>query len=122
MPSAPQTSSKGLATYSTAWLPVHTKHLLNRTLFGAKVDDINYFNAMGLTAAVDALLNVPSTLPSPPLNDYTTATVIDPNVPLGSTWINNITVDGTINSNRRTNYKKWLVGVWVSQEKNIVKN
>lgn len=119
MPSAPQTSSKGLATYSTAWLPVHTKHLLNRTLFGAKVDDINYFNAMGLTAAVDALLNVPSTLPSPPLNDYTTATVIDPNVPLGSTWINNITVDGTINSNRRINYKKWLVGVWVSQEKNI---
>ena len=119
MPSTPQTSSLGLNTFKNAWSPLHTKHLLNRTMFAAKAADINYFNAKGLTASVDELLNVPSVLPSPPLNDYNTATLVDPNVAAGKTWVNDIATDGTINSNRRSTYKKWLVSVWVTQEKNI---
>ena len=119
MPTTPQTSSLGLNTYKGNWSPQHTKHLLNRALFGAKAADINYFNALGLIASVDELLNVPANLPGPPLNDYTTSTIPDPNVPLGATWINDITTDGTLNSYRRNSYKKWLVSVWVLQEKNI---
>ena len=119
MPAAPQTSSLGLNTYNKAWSPLQTKHLLNRTLFGAKAADIAYFNSIGLTASVDALLTLPSSLPSPPLNDYNTTTLADPNVAAGATWVNNISLDGTINSNRRNSYKKWLVSVWVGQEKNI---
>jgi uncharacterized protein (DUF1800 family) len=119
MSSSPQTSSLGLNTYKGSWLPLHTKHLLNRTLFGAKASDIAYFNTKGLIASVDELLNVPNTLPSPPLNDYNSATLTDPNVVPGTTWVNDITNDGTINSNRRNSYKKWLVSVWVNQEKNI---
>jgi uncharacterized protein (DUF1800 family) len=119
MPTAPQTSPLGLNTFKGNWTPVYTKHLLNRTLLGAKVTDINYFNTLGLAASVDALLTVTTNLPGSPLNDYTTITQPDPNVPIGTTWINDITNDGTINSNRRNSYKKWLVSVWVLQEKNI---
>jgi hypothetical protein len=96
MPVAPQTSSLGLNTYNNAWLPQHTKHLLNRTLFSVRAADISYFNTKGLIASVDELLTVPSFLPSPPLNDYNSATLTDPNVVAGATWINNITTDGTI--------------------------
>ena len=115
----PQTSSLGLNTYKGKWLPLHTKHLLNRTLFGAKAADINYFNPLGLTASVDELLNLTAILTGPPLNEYATTASPDPKIPLGVTWINDITTDGTINSNRRNSYKKWLVSVWHLQERNI---
>ncbi len=119
MSSSPQTSSLGLNTYKGSWLPLHTKHLLNRVMFAAKASDISYFNTKGLIASVDELLNVPNALPAPPLNDYNSATLTDPNIVAGTTWVNDITNDGTLNSNRRNSYKKWLVGVWVGQEKNI---
>lgn len=119
MSSTPQTSSLGLNTFKGSWLPIHTKHLLNRTLFGAKAGDIAYFNAKGLISSVDELLNVPNILPAPPLNDYNTSTFVDPNVALGNTWVNDISNDGSINSYRRNSYKKWLLSVWVGQDKNI---
>ena len=72
MPQTPQSSPLGLNTYQGPWLPQQVKHLLNRTLFGAKMADIQYFGAKTVVQAVDELLNVPSTLPTPPLNDYTT--------------------------------------------------
>jgi uncharacterized protein (DUF1800 family) len=115
----PQSSLLGLNTYPGKWLPIHTKHLLNRTLFGAKASDINYFNAKGLVASVDEILNVSNVLPSPPLNDYNSSTVIDPNVLPGETWVNDISLDGTINSVRTSTYKKWLLSIWAGQEKNI---
>jgi uncharacterized protein (DUF1800 family) len=119
MPQTPQSSPLGLNTYQGPWLPQQVKHLLNRTLFGAKMADIQYFSTKTVVQAVDELLNVPATQPSPPLNDYTTTNVIDPNVPLGSTWINDNAVDGTINFYRILSYKRWLISNWVGQERNI---
>ena len=119
MPTSPQTSTLGLKPYQGAWTFAQTKHLLNRTMFGAKVADINYFNAKGLISTVDELLNVPTNLPTPPLNDYNTTSFTDPNVLLGSTWVNDISLDGTINSYRRATYKKWLISVCVGQTRNI---
>jgi uncharacterized protein (DUF1800 family) len=119
MLTAPKTSTLGLATYNGIWLTQQTKHLLNRTMFGAKAADIAYFSAKGLIASVDELLNLPvSTIP-PPLNDYNSSTFTDPNVAAGKTWINDVSSDGTINSYRRSTYKKWLLSVWVGQERNI---
>ncbi|WP_371068070.1 DUF1800 family protein, partial [Salmonella enterica] len=57
--------------------------------------------------------------PTPPLNDYNTTSFTDPNVLLGSTWVNDISLDGTINSYRRATYKKWLISVCVGQTRNI---
>ena len=119
MPNSPQSSKLGLNTYSGPWLALQTKHLLNRTMFGAKVADINYFNSKGLVASVDELLNIPAILPLPPVNDYNTTTYTDPNIPIGKTWVNDVSLDGTTNSYRTSNYKKWLLSIWVNQEKNI---
>ena len=119
MASNPQSSKLGLTTYKGNWSLPLTKHLLNRTLFGATSAEINYFNNLGLTNSVNEILSIAGSLPSPPLNDYNSSTVIDTGSNLGTTWINSINTDGTINSNRRTNYKKWLFSVLVNQEKNI---
>ena len=119
MPATPISSSLGLTPYKGAWTKLTTKHLLKRVLFGAKSSEIDYFLNKGMTKSVSELLSPNINYPSPPLNDYNTATVIDPMVPMGSTWINNITADGTLNSYRRSTFKKWQVGSMVNQEKNI---
>lgn len=119
MPSNPQSSKLGLTTYQGNWSLPLTKHLLNRTVFGATSNDLRRFNKLGLIASVNEILTIPTSLPSPPLNDYNTSTVIDAGSSLGTTWVNSINTDGTINSNRRTNYKKWLLSVMVNQETNI---
>lgn len=119
MPLAPKSSALGLTIYKGSWSTQQVKHLLNRTMFGAKASDIDYFISKGLNASIDELLNVQaSTIPAP-LNDYNSTTFTDPNVPLGKTWINDISTDGTINSYRRSSYKKWLLSIWVGQERNI---
>ena len=119
MSSIPQSSKLGLTPFKGNWTLFLTKHLLSRTLYSAKSADIKRFNALGLTASVDELLTITTSLPSPPVNDYNTSTVIDSGSALGTTWVNSINNDGTINSNRRTNYKKWLLSVLVHQETNI---
>ena len=119
MPATPISSSLGLTPYQGAWTKATTKHLLKRVLFGAKSNEIDYFLNKGMAKSVSELLSPNINYPSPPLNDYNTATVIDPVVPLGTTWINNITSDGTLNSYRVSNFKKWQVGGMINQEKNI---
>ena len=119
MASNPQSSKLGLQPFQGKWSLSLTKHLLNRTMFGATISDIQYFNGIGLNASVEELLTLSNNLPTPPLNDYSSSTILDPGSTLGTTWINSITTDGTINSNRRNNYKKWLMNVLVNQEKNI---
>ena len=119
MPQTPLSSSLGLSPYKGAWTAETTKHLLKRVLFGAKKSEIDYFLSQGMKATLLEILSPTSTYPSPPLNDYNTATVIDPVVPAGATWINNITSDGTLNSYRRSTFKKWLVGAMVNQNRNI---
>jgi len=116
---APKSSVLGLSTYKGSWSPLLTKHLLNRTMFGAKASDIDYFSSKGLLASIEELLNVQTSNIPPPLNDYNSTTFTDPNVPAGKTWINDVSTDGTINSYRRSTYKKWLLSVWVGQERNI---
>lgn len=119
MPATPISSNSGLSPFKGTWTRASTKHLLKRVLFGAKKSEIDYFHNLGMSKAVNELLSTNSNPLSLPLNDYNTTTVIDPVVPMGSTWINNITADGTLNSYRRSTFKKWQVGNMVLQEKNI---
>jgi len=119
MPLSPLSSSQGLETFKGPWTKQTTTHLLNRVLFGAKHAEIQQFLAKGLNASVTELLNPTDPIPSPPLNEYNTATVIDPAVAPGATWINNPTNDGTINGLRRNSFKKWLTGVMIHQDVSI---
>jgi uncharacterized protein (DUF1800 family) len=119
MPQSPLSSRLGLEQFQGPWTKQTTTHLLNRVLFGAKHSEIQSFLAKGLVASVTELLNPVAPFPTPPLNEYNTATVVDPAVAPGNTWINNPTNDGTINSLRRNSYKKWLTGVMIHQDLSI---
>ncbi|HMU45320.1 MAG TPA: DUF1800 domain-containing protein [Chitinophagaceae bacterium] len=111
-------TNSGLNPYSGPWTRNEVQHLLKRTLFGSTQADINYFLSKTITQAVDELLNPVALLPSPPVNDYSPGTP-DNNVPAGTTWINDPTTDGTLNSVRRNSFKKWWAGVMINQDRSI---
>jgi uncharacterized protein (DUF1800 family) len=113
----------GLAAYNGTWTAKEVAHLLKRTMFGAKPADIAHFLAMTPSAAVDELLNVPTSLPAPPLKNYDN-TDIDPAdgdiaVPAGSTWVNSISTDTTANGKRVNSLKSWWIGNMIDQDRSV---
>lgn len=109
-------TQSGLNPYPGPWTRNEVQHLLKRTMFGSTKTDIDYFLSRTMDQSVDELLTPTATMPSPPVNDYTTP---DPNVAAGATWINNYTSEGDINSSRRNSFKKWWAGVMLSQDRSI---
>lgn len=112
-------TASGLAKYTGAWTRNEVQHLLKRTMFGSAKSDIDRFLGLGLSATLNELINYSTPLPAPPVNDYNSATVTDPAVAPGATWVNAPTNDGTINSLRRNSFKKWWAGVLINQEATI---
>ncbi|MFS8083094.1 MAG: DUF1800 domain-containing protein [Ginsengibacter sp.] len=113
----------GLNPYTGVWTATEVLHLSRRTLFGATVDDINFFAGMSMSDSVDFLLKVPASLPAPPLKTYsnsTTAGDLDANISQGSTWVNINTNDGGVNSKRRQSFKNWWTGLMLNQQRSIM--
>ena len=109
----------GLAPYTGAFDQNAVQHLLKRTLFGSTGADLKYFLPKGLTAAVNELLSTTEPAPAPPVNDYSSATVVDPQVALGQTWVTSPTNDGGINGQRRASLKKWWTGLQLNQARTL---
>ena len=116
-------TNSGINPYTGSWTEQEVIHLLKRTMFGAKKADVDYFKAMSMSQAVDELLNPTAPNPNPPVKEYATATAPgvngDANIAIGTTWINDINGDGTVQSQRRASYKKWLVGNMINQDRSI---
>lgn len=113
----------GLTPYTGTWTTNEVSHLLKRTMFGAKKADIDYFLAMTPSAAVDALLNVPTDQPAPPLKNYDNTDIDaadgDIAVATGSTWVNSISTDSTANGKRVNSLKSWWIGIMINQERSV---
>jgi uncharacterized protein (DUF1800 family) len=112
----------GLNVYNGPWTKNEVVHLLKRIMFGAKLSDINYFAAKTMSESVDELLNPVAALPNPPVKDYdgvTGVTTPDNDVVAGTTWINSVNNDGTIQSRRRAALKKWWMGCIIQQDRSI---
>ena len=99
----------GLTPYAGAFGFEQAAHLLRRTTFGPKYAQIKDAAGKGLNATLNELFK-DNPLPNPPLNyDYTT----DPNVPVGSTWIDAPYVRDTTNGGllhqgyRNTSLRTW---------------
>jgi len=109
-------TQSGLSSYSGIWDIAQVTHLLRRTLFGIKKTDLNTFQVLTPTQAVDKLL-LPSPAPSPPLNYYNEPSggVEDPNVPFGETWIN-APYNNEYEGRRITSLKSWLIGNILNQQ------
>lgn len=120
--STAERTASGLTPYAGPWTKNEVVHLLKRTMFGAKLADVNYFMGKTMSEAVDELLNPTAALPDPPVKEYdgvTGATTPDNDVADGTTWINSVNNDGTIQSRRRASLKKWWTGVMINQDRSI---
>lgn len=127
--SAPTSTAKpprtlsGIDAYTGPWTEQEVVHLLKRTMFGAKRADVNYFKNLSMSQAVQELLNPTAPDPGPPVKEYVTSTTLgvnaDGNILQGTTWINDINNDGTVQSQRRASYKKWWTGVMINQDRSI---
>lgn len=116
-------TNSGITTYTGQWTEQEIVHLLKRTMFGAKKSDVNYFKTRSMSQAVDELLTPTAPQPAPPVKEYVTSTTpgvnADGNIIQGTTWINDINSDGTVQSQRRASYKKWWTGVMINQDRSI---
>lgn len=112
----------GINPYTGQWTATEAIHLLKRTMFGAKKADVDYFASLTMSQAVDELINPVAANPAPPVKEYVTSTqpgTPDSNILQGTTWINDINNDGTVQSQRLSSYKKWWTGVMVNQDRSI---
>lgn len=112
-----------LAPYTGTFGIAEITHLLKRTMFGAAPQDVAYFSTKTITQAINELLTPTATDPAPPIKEYATSTttgvVADANIAVGTTWINDINNDGTVQAQRRTSYRKWATGVLLNQDRSI---
>jgi uncharacterized protein (DUF1800 family) len=115
--------TSGIGPYTGAWGKAEVIHLLKRTMFGAKQADVGYFAGRSLSQAVDELLTPAEPMPMPPIKEYATSTTpgvnADGNIVQGTTWINDVNNDGTVQSQRRGSFKKWWVGNLINQRRSI---
>jgi uncharacterized protein (DUF1800 family) len=113
----------GINPYAGAWGKTQVLHLLKRTMFGAKPADVTYFLNRTMDQAVDELLNPTAPAPAPPIKEYVTLTTVgvtpDPTVLQGTTWVNDINNDGSVQSQRRGSLKKWWTGLMLNQDRSI---
>lgn len=119
---SPSRTLSGINPYGGPWTINEVTHLLKRTMFGAKKADVDYFLTRTMSQSVDELMNPTAPDPAPPVKEYTTSTqpgTPDSNIPQGSTWVNDINNDGTVQSQRRASYKKWWTGVLLNQDRSI---
>jgi uncharacterized protein (DUF1800 family) len=112
----------GLDEYTGEWTTTEVVHLLKRTLFGVKVDDLNYFLGLTMSDAVDQLLT-PTAAPSTvPLNSYSSNGYTDPTgVAAWDTWINTGVdyPDSQMNTLRLDSLKCWWIGQMLNENRSI---
>ncbi len=121
-PVASRHITSGVNPYSGPWTENEIIHLLKRTMFGAKKADVDYFKTRTVSQTVDELLNPTAPQPSPPVKEYVTSIqpgTPDSNIAQGTTWVNDINNDGTVQSQRIASYKKWWTGVLINQDRSI---
>lgn len=108
--------TSGLAPYTGTWTEWEVLHLLRRTNFGWKKAYVDTLLAMTPDAAVEAIMNISVTPPSPPVNWYQNF-YADENavIPYGGDWtndaFNSTSVGQTTNHYRMDALRRWLFGL-----------
>jgi len=89
-------------------------HLLKRSLFGVKKIDMTIYSGKTLSEVLNGLLGNEMAV-NPPVNNYNDATLSDPTIPEGQSWVNAPYGNGTINSRRLGSFTSWWTGMMLDQ-------
>ncbi len=114
-------TSFSLAPYTGEWTSERAAHLLRRTMFGPKTEEIALATELGLSGTIDLLFEE-KPMPEPPLNYSFT---MDPLVPVGETWVGKIyTADEgnlrtVIRANRERSLVAWQMRLLIESEMSI---
>lgn len=112
--------TSGLNVYTGPWTDRQAIHLLKRTGFGFKKSDLDTIAGISMTQAVDLILNIDTTPPSAPINNYEPDEPDENNLPYGADWTNNAFVNngegGDTDSQRLKSLKAWMVDLAVNQD------
>src|ERR1700744_5897859 len=102
-------STSGIQEYTGAWDTPQVVHLLKRTVFGATVNDINYFKGKTMSDAVDEILTPTAAPTSQPLNNYGADVT---GVASWATWIGTglLYQDQDLNGSRVNSMQCWWMG------------
>jgi len=109
----------GLRRYKGKWQKPQVAHLLRRTLFGAKSEDVVYFSGRSLKKTVRELIEKEYPLPPPPINAYNDDKYTDGEIAAGADWTVSVKYDGMNNFRRKNSFKSWWFGLMVGQERSI---
>lgn len=109
-------TNSGIASYVGPWDNAAVLHLLRRVHFGVVKEDIAFFKGITLAQAVDNILTIDYTPPAPPINNYNGRST-DPNIPAGSTWVNDY--NSQLNNLRMRSYKMWWSGQVINHDRSI---
>lgn len=114
--------ANGLNEYTGSWDTTDVVHLLKRTMFGATIDNVNYFKSLTMSQAVDELL-IPTPAPTTvPLNNYSSDGYIDPTgVAAWDTWINTGIdyPDDDMNRHRINSLRSWWIGQMLNEGRSM---
>ena len=109
-------TNSGISTYSGPWDKSAVIHLLRRVHFGVTKENIDYFVNLTQAEAINEVLDIDYSIPSPPINNYNDNNP-DPNVNPGESWVNDY--NGQLNNIRRRSFKSWWVGQIVNHDLTI---
>lgn len=107
--------NSSIKSFRGKWTAAEAKHLLKRTMFGARKEDIELFAGKSAAECVALLLDTPEETPPPPVNDYNDSSYIDTDVPAGETWVNALKADGNQNGRRVNSWKCWWLELLLNQ-------
>ncbi|MBE0390404.1 DUF1800 family protein [Flavobacterium sp. PL002] len=116
---APVTS--GLNVYSGTWGKQEAIHLLKRTGYGFKKADLDSLLTMSMTDAVNGILAVDTTAPTPPVNAYNNYSPDENGLAYGADWTNDPLERGKFNTNSRRidSLEQWNLGQACNQDRTI---
>ncbi len=114
-------STAGINPYTGIFGRTQIRHLLRRTMFGAKPADVDFFSGKTLAQTVSTLLTT-TPEPAPPLNHYSgTGMIPNPSegVALGETWVNLTTINPGFNFIKNQSYSAWWTDLMIHQTRSI---
>ena len=107
----------GLEPYEGAWGKQEVKHFLKRTMFGAKMEDIEQFGKLNFKQVHQQIVKSNTGPITAPINTYSEKE-IDPEVAYGQTWVN-APYNERYKFDRMWTTIHWWTGRLINQDKSI---